>query len=233
MLLRKKEICQLAAMAIAFSSALPAPSRAAVLNLETFMDLARRCGPSVAAPTLAAVAKTESGFETLALNDNTIGKPQSYSTLEEAVSSAERLVARGDSVDLGLMQINSGNLGKLGLTVRDAFDPCKSIAGGASILTRNFLDAKGAPTEQVALRDAISAYNTGNRTGGYRNGYVGKVERAAGSLPPGFAPGLAGARSEERSYEVWDDETSSAVWSQDQNSPPPDPAPAKSSRIVF
>src|SRR5579859_4550050 len=183
------------------AAAIPAASRADTLEFETFMDLARRCGPTVAPSTLAAVAKTESGFETLAVLNNKTGTSHVYRSVDEAVAAVEPLVARGVSVDLGLMQINSANLKRLGLTVRDALDPCKSIAGGAEILTKNYLSSQNAPTEQVALRDAISQYNTGNRTGGYRNGYVRKVENAASGLP-GAQKGEAGLPAPE-SWNLW------------------------------
>lgn len=206
------------------ASVFPAVSRADTMELEAFVDLAHRCGSTVAASTLAAVAKTESGFETLTVSDNTTHKSQIYQSLEEGASATERLIANGHSVDIGLMQINSANLKGLGMTVRDALDPCKSIAGGASILMRNYLGARDAPTQQMALRDAISQYNTGNRTDGYRNGYVQKVEQAASKLLVTDLTGIGGP-GEDIGIESWD------VWASEENQPAQDPAITKSSSI--
>lgn len=177
--------------AAAVLSALPAAGQARPLGLGAFTEMAQRCAPAVAVLTLAAIAKTESGFQPLATFDNTARRSRIYRSLDEAVPSVESLVAVGHSVDIGLMQINSANLKKLRMTVRNAFDPCHSIAGGASILAENFVRAQDARTPQIALRDAVSAYNTGHRKRGYRNGYVGKVERAAADLMPMLAGNLA------------------------------------------
>lgn len=219
MLLRESLANRAAAgsIAIVCVSILSAACRADALEPAAFIGLARSCGPTVAASTLAAVAKTESGFEPLTIFDNTSGNSHVYPTFEVAASAVERLIAGGHSVDIGLMQINSANLKRLGMTAREALEPCKSIQGAASILTRAYLDARETGTEQTALRDAISAYNTGNRTAGYRNGYVRKVEQAAAALLPRPVPSpaladgavvvtaaeAAGASPPANSWDVW------------------------------
>jgi len=204
---------------------LPSVAGAGTLDLEAFADLAGRCGSSVAVSTLAAVAKTESGFETLGIYDNTTGQSQIHKTPDEAAAAAERLIAKGDSLDIGLMQINSANLKGLGMSVRDALDSCKSISAAATILTRNFLNAHDAPTDQIALRDAISQYNTGNRADGYRNGYVRKVEQAAKALLAGLEPD-EGSSGVAAVVEPWD------VWGVEERSPAPaDPIKNKPANI--
>lgn len=140
----------------------------------------QHCAPQVAVSTMKAVIRTESGFNPLALNINggvkLARKPRSYN---EAASWATWLINRGYSVDMGLMQINSVNLQRLGLNAYSVFDPCKNLQAGAKILTENYLRAlKDTPNKQTALLKAISAYNTGNFRNGFRNGYVAKVVRA-------------------------------------------------------
>lgn len=161
---------------------LPAAGRAETLSMAAFTNLAARCGGSVAASTLAAVAKTESNFRTLVVSDNTSRRARNFNTIDDAAAMADTLIGRGHSVDLGLMQINSANLRHLGYTPRDALDPCKSVSGGALILSRNFMRLSNVSDPQVALRHALSQYNTGNIRSGYRNGYVHRVEQAARTL---------------------------------------------------
>jgi type IV secretion system protein VirB1 len=198
------------------------PGHADPLGVGAFMNLAQRCGSNVSPLTLAAVAKTESKFESLLLLDNTTQISRTYNALEPAASAAEHLIAKGHSVDVGLMQINSANLKQLGIKPRDALDPCTSIRAGASILTRDFLASRRAPTPQIALRDALSMYNTGNTTNGYTNGYVQKVESAAESLAAHFDPDssveLAASVGPDRIAGSEEDSHLSDVWSGGENS---------------
>jgi type IV secretion system protein VirB1 len=208
------------------------PGHAEPLGVPAFVNLAQRCGSNVSPLTLAAVAKTESRFETLMLLDNTTQISHAYTALEPAASIAEHLIAKGHSVDIGLMQINSANLRKLGLKARDALDPCMSIRAGASILTHDFLSSGQAPTPQIALRNALSMYNTGNTTFGYKNGYVGKVENAAKSLAAYFDSDnsiklTAGISADpiaqpEKFPRTWD------VWTSGENSPSASGIPQRS-----
>ena len=81
-----------------------------------------------------------------------------------------QLIAAGHSVDLGLMQINSMNLGLLGLSVSDAFTACRSVEAAAKLLA------------------LFSRYNTGSPHRGIANGYATKVlarmDGARGVAPP-------------------------------------------------
>src|SRR5690606_16182090 len=156
------------------------------LSLTDMHDLAATCAPTVAAETLLAVAKVESGFDPLAIGVN--GAPRvtvRAKSSAEAVRQASALITAGRSVDLGLAQINSRNLGWLGLTVEAAFDPCRNLAAAARVLQDGY-DRSGADAvgEQPALRTALSYYNTGNARRGFANGYVAKVEKAAAQVVP-------------------------------------------------
>lgn len=142
-----------------------------------FGTLAQECAPAVAPQTLAAIVKTESRFNPFAINVNgPMVLTRQPRTKAEAVKAAKWLLAKGYNVDLGLGQINSANLERVGLSVQDAFDPCQNIAASAAILQMNYRMAKKrTPDAQKALRAAISAYNTGSFVKGYQNGYVYKV----------------------------------------------------------
>jgi type IV secretion system protein VirB1 len=140
-----------------------------LLPLTVFAHMALTCAPGVAPDTLAAVAKTESGFDALAINDNNEHRSYHPQTTDDAIALGRRLIEAGHSVDLGLLQINNRNFRWLGLTVANAFDPCRSIAAGAAVLT------------------AYSRYNTGSPTAGFANGYV---ERVAANSPRGLSDAI-------------------------------------------
>lgn len=152
-----------------------------------FAALAQECAPWVAYETMAAIVKTESAFRPLAIGVNSSAKlARQPDTKEEAVATAKWLISNGYNIDLGLGQVNSANLSKTGLSVEDAFEPCKNIAAAATILHGNYQAAKGkVQGEQAALHAAISAYNTGSFSKGFSNGYVQKVINNAGVAVPG------------------------------------------------
>ncbi len=158
---------------------------AAPLSLATFAQLAASCAPHVAVETLAAVARTESGFDVLTLHDNTTGRTYHSATREDAIASGVELatVSR-HSVDLGLMQINSANLARLGLTLADAFDPCRNLAAADRVLVDGYTTPALGQDPQPAVRQALSRYNTGDASRGVANGYVGKVQASAELVVP-------------------------------------------------
>lgn len=148
-----------------------------------FVSLAAECAPWVAPQTMAAIVKTESQFNPLAININAGAKLERQpSSKEEAVITAKWLITNNYNIDMGLGQVNSANLAKTKLSVEDAFDPCKNLAA-AAILQWNYATAsKRIPDEQAALQAAISAYNTGSFTKGFANGYVNRVVNNAQPL---------------------------------------------------
>ncbi|WP_334189721.1 lytic transglycosylase domain-containing protein [Noviherbaspirillum sp.] len=154
-----------------------------------FVALAQQCAPWVAHQTLAAIVKTESAFRPFAIGVNggarLVRQPENK---PEAVATATWLLAHGYAIDLGLGQVSSANLGKTGLSVEDAFDPCKNLAAAAAILHRNYQAASATVTgEQAVIQAALSAYNTGSFTRGFANGYVHKVMRNASAVPTPIA----------------------------------------------
>jgi type IV secretion system protein VirB1 len=157
-----------------------------LLDLATFMTLAATCAPTVSPATLLAVARAESGLDPLAIGVNgpAASRTPAQST-REAVRQAERLIAAGRDIDLGLAQVNVRNLSRLGLTVADAFDPCRNLTASAQALAEGYERAlpSSAPG-QSALRTALSFYNTGTPDRGFRNGYVARVLAKAGAISP-------------------------------------------------
>ena len=121
---------------------------------------------------LVAIARQESGLETMTLHDDTSGQVLRGA---DVVEMARRLIAAGHSVDLGPWQINSRNLALLGLGVADAFEPCKAVAAAARLI------------------ELFSRYNTGGPSRGITNGYARAVltaisaVKAAGPAPQATA----------------------------------------------
>jgi type IV secretion system protein VirB1 len=144
------------------------------------LALASQCAPSVAPETVLAIIQTESSGEQFALNVNGGRQPARQANAADAATTARRYVAAGYSVDLGLGQINSRNMRWLGLTWETVFDPCTNVAALGRVLTTNYNAVSAGRDPQTALRVALSMYNTGSQTRGFRNGYVAKVERNAG-----------------------------------------------------
>lgn len=155
-----------------------------LLALATFAHLAAACGPSVHPDTLTAVARTESGLNTLAIYDNTQKKVVAANSEAMASAIVSDLIRKGHSVDIGLMQVNSGNFGRLRLSVSDAFDACKNIAAGARVLSEGYRPPAPGAYTGFAVDTALSRYNTGTPSAGFANGYVGKVEANAVQIVP-------------------------------------------------
>ena len=145
------------------------------------LGLASQCAPNVAPQTVAAIVQTESRGHPWALNVNGARQPRTPNSAADAAAIAKRYVAAGYSVDLGLGQINSRNMRKLGLTWETVFDPCTNIAALGRILSENYRAMADGRHPQTALRLALSMYNTGDASRGFRNGYVAKVVSNAGS----------------------------------------------------
>lgn len=141
--------------------------------------------------TLASIAQTESGFDPFMIHDNDTKKALKLPDERQAAEVASALISAGHSVDLGLMQINSHNLPRLGLEVREAFNPCVSIGAASLILSDAYVGGQTHEEQQKALRVTISRYNTGDAQRGFSNGYVGKVEASARKVVPALDVGLA------------------------------------------
>ncbi|NNU14238.1 lytic transglycosylase domain-containing protein (plasmid) [Vibrio parahaemolyticus] len=144
------------------------------------IDQYSHCIYQVHPTTIEQVIKNESNFRPLAINVNALPnqKPPRITqpkTKQEAIQLANYYVSLGHSVDLGLMQINSKNLAKFGVTIADMFTPCKNINVGSSILYQGYQRAlKINSKPSIALQIALSYYNTGSPHRGFRNGYVKK-----------------------------------------------------------
>jgi type IV secretion system protein VirB1 len=155
--------------------------------LTTIAALALTCAPNIHPATLSALVQHESSANQYAIGVNDPAHRLSHqpSSLDRAVSVARALIADGVNFDAGLGQINVRNWGWLGLTAETVFDPCTNLTAAQTVLSECYARALKThrPTQQ-ALRAALSCYNTGDLTRGFKNGYVGRVLAAAGIQVP-------------------------------------------------
>lgn len=142
------------------------------------MDLSQlieTCAIDTHPKTVMAVIRVESAGNYLAIGVNGNLKLRKAQSPKDAAQLAQYAMSKGYSVDVGLMQINSNNILRFGLSLEEAFNPCTNIRLGTKILSSNYSNAVDYHGEgQGALKAALSAYNTGSMTKGFRNGYVGK-----------------------------------------------------------
>lgn len=147
------------------------------------------CGNGVAAPVVQAIIAAESGGRPWAINVNEKdGEPAPLlvpaRSEAEAVAQAKALKAQGYSFDVGLMQVNSANVARLGVALDAAFDVCTNLQMGTTVFNEFAAGAGelGAQfsTAEAQLLATLSAYNTGSYRRGFANGYVHRVMRHLG-----------------------------------------------------
>jgi type IV secretion system protein VirB1 len=156
------------------------------------MDLAaivQQCTPPNVSPqTMHAIMRVESAHTPTAIGYKIIRKDGTVYTLQKQPSTREQAITwakwfeqNGYAFDAGISQVNSKNFKKYGLTIETVFDPCKNINAGARILTECYARAlpRYSNNEQLALRAAMSCYQSGNFSTGFSTGYVGKVVKVA------------------------------------------------------
>ena len=177
----------------AFASPLPKAS---------FDQLASSCAPGVAIPTLRAVAAVESHFDPLAVRDNTTRESWTPSSLSAAAALAKNRLKLGHSVDVGLMQINSGNLASLGIEVKDAFDACHSLDAANRILQTALAAGSNEAERQAAILITLSRYNTGKPLSGIANGYAHQV-MSAQDTPLTNTLALQDSPSAPQQWAIW------------------------------
>jgi len=161
------------------------------MMLSDFTALMQQCAPQVSPVTMAAIVRTESGFNPYAIgvvHGRLVRQPANQA---EAVATVRALAAAGWNFSVGLAQVNRANWAAYGLNEQSAFDPCRNLAAGAAVLEGCFTAARFAQTDgwrdpQAALRAGLSCYASGNFSTGYRTGYVQRV--ADNARLPASAP---------------------------------------------
>lgn len=163
--------------------------------LAELATLALICAPNIHPTTLKALVHHESRGQPYAIGVNgshpLLRQPKDQ---KSAVAIAQDLIKNGVDFDAGLGQINVRNWTWLGLTAETVFDPCTNLAAAQTVLSECYSRAsRSRSEEQLALRAALSCYNTGNFKRGIANGYVSKVVAKATVKVPAIVvtPGTA------------------------------------------
>lgn len=161
-----------------------------------FADLAQSCAPTVQIETLAAMVSLESGFAPFAIRINS-GAPlrEPPNSKAEAIELATTLIADRQDVDLGLGGINADDLGRLELTVTDAFDPCLNLKATARLLDRYYRVAigGGASPAEAATVMLKAYYGRGDASVGEMAAFASQVHDEAKRLAPKLASLTIGA----------------------------------------
>jgi type IV secretion system protein VirB1 len=178
-----------------FAQSRPANSNTKI-SVTSFQTLAQSCAANVPVTTLEAIARTESALYPYALSINrphqlarrqgwnraTITLERQPISLDEAIAWTKWLLARGITVSIGLLQVNSEHAALLHLTPEQLFDPCTNLRSGAAILSATYAATARVHGEGFAALDsALSFYNTGSPSAGLTNGYVRQVKTHAKS----------------------------------------------------
>jgi type IV secretion system protein VirB1 len=181
--MRFRVFCGLLMCAVALAAG---PTHAGpTLSAAEFTQVAQQCAPHVDVMTLAALVRTESGYNPYAIGVVGARLARQPVSMEEAQATVQMLEQRGYDFSLGLAQINRRNLARLGETTATVLDPCRNLAASQRILRECFTRAtRSTSIEQQALRHALSCYYSGGFSVGYREGYVSRVVANAQAIVP-------------------------------------------------
>ena len=145
-----------------------------------------QCTSHVAQSTMQAIIRTESKGNPLSIGLNKGVKLKYQATSnKQAKSWVKYLEDHRYNFDVGLAQVNIKNIHLYGYRAVDALDPCINLKLASAILHKNYVAARNSSnSSEEALQKALSAYNTGNYSRGFSNGYVQKVYANAGQPMP-------------------------------------------------
>jgi type IV secretion system protein VirB1 len=153
------------------------------------------CAPLVHPATANALLTVESGHNPFAIGVVGGALERQPRNRAEAIATARQLDADGWDYSVGPAQINRRNWQRLGLSIATAFEPCENLRAMQTILGECYARAQGeSPSQQVAVRKALSCYYSGNFTRGFspdapgQPSYVTKVVAAARFAPAKTTP---------------------------------------------
>lgn len=103
-----------------------------------FSELLNRCAPGTPGRELTAIVRQASGFEphVIGTGDRKPVRIQADSKAE-AITLATELMIGGHRIRVGLAQIDSADLKRLGVSLSDAFEPCANLKAAAQLIKEN------------------------------------------------------------------------------------------------
>ena len=157
--------------------------------------LITNCAIDEAPPAIIReIIRKESGDDPIAVNINGVntGATKIAETKEQAAAIVDLYVEEGTSVDIGYMQVNTIHQKEFGVTALELFDPCLNITIGSTIFMRAYNATRSFYGDtDLAVKTALSAYNTGTFHKGFENGYVERYEKPAETDALPAEPSLA------------------------------------------
>lgn len=150
--------------------------------------MAQQCAPMMDSAQLAAIVSVESGFNPLNIRiSSEKALREQPKNKEEAIAIATTLQIEGELVDLGLGGLSIQSLGQFGLTVADAFDPCKNIAATGQLIATYYAAARVGGSDNPE-RDALwTFFGRGDPEPGRITGYDKLIASRRTKLAPQLA----------------------------------------------
>lgn len=121
-------------------------------------------------------AMIETGSENNSLLVTVDSEPKQFKTEPEAIAYTQKQMAQGKTVDIGLMQVPSQWLPKVGAHAADLFRPCKNLVVATQIMNKVQLQCQALAEHNPTLNlqtCMLSMYKTGNTQTGLA--YAGTV----------------------------------------------------------
>lgn len=160
-----------------------------MMDLSTIID---QCVSNSHKTVMMAIVKVESGGKPLVIGLNKGYRLQTQPQNEsQAKAWVDYLEKNNYNFDVGIGQVNIKNIHRYGYKASDLLDPCLNLKIASDIFDKSHQSALAIDNSPNALQKAISAYNTGNFSSGFANGYVAKVNskliaanNSSSNIPP-------------------------------------------------
>ncbi len=139
--------------------------------------------PSMPADILQAIIMTESSGYVYALSGSYDYSdyyllPETADEAEYSIAVAQASLHHQVNISVGLMQVNSWHLARMGMSVATAMDPCNNVLIGSSIFKEIFERVCVEGMDSECLDQSLRQYNTGKtQASSAGDAYVRKVRK--------------------------------------------------------